>query len=460
MKKLFSFLLIAAFAFGGSAFAAVQLSGSGSLFSSPKTAPASSAPLGLFEFSLSQDAGESLVSVGVLVQPTGTSTIVSSDLGALNLYRDNGDGLFNPSVDVVAGSQGTVLIGSTTTISATSNNSLSSATSTPTKFFVSLGTGATWSDALTPDSVTVTLVQNSIITTSNSPSSAPVTAPAIVADTTGPKLVSAVAHNTGPTGAKEAGDTIVLHFNESTNKVSLSSSSVAALLSVNNGHTILDANGNLGSASWDASGKQLTITLSGSSSTTVPTVTLGDTIQIAAATPLMDAAGNKATGAVTLVGTFGTVTPPPTIPSDSTCTNALINGRLYSVEGYMFIYQAKECKLVLLKGEAYYPVAGNQFENVIHLSVFPQPGQPTDPVITPRDQAKLELKELLKQRRAEIEMVRQKYEVKIEELKKKIDEQKSEQNDNRKEERKKVKEKVKKLKQEIKEVKKEGKKKH
>ncbi len=139
------------------------------------TTLAASTEKAVFEFALTASAAETLSSVTVTVN---SSTAIESDLDAVTVYKDDGSGIFN-GADLVAGTNATVNVGSTTTVATASNNTL-----TGGKFFVVLKTDAAWAGT---DSVTVTLNTNGLTTSANSPSTNSATTSAISATSlTGP----------------------------------------------------------------------------------------------------------------------------------------------------------------------------------------------------------------------------------------------------------------------------------
>lgn len=293
-------------------------SGPTSLVTTTTYVKASSNALGLFKFNVTQDAGETLSSVKVRVNAVAPSTVASENIAAITVYKDNGDGLFDPSIDLLAGTQNSVNIGSDTTIATAANNSISTST-TQGNFFVSLATAASWSSTSTPDTIQVVFPSDGIATSATSPTvSATVTAD-IIADTVAPTLLSAVAFDTGSTVTKTSGDSIVFTFSEATNKLAITSANATSTFMVNNGHSLLDGSGNLGLAVWNVGGTMLTLTFTGTS--TVPTVELGDAIAIGG-NLIHDAANNAANGSAILTGTFGVVIPAT---FDSTITTQVRN---------------------------------------------------------------------------------------------------------------------------------------
>lgn len=333
-----------------------------SLVTSPTVLSASSAPLGLFSFNLN-NANSSLTSVAVTVNDNTPSTMPGSHLASLALYRDNGDGIFNPTTDLLVGSQATVNVGTPTTITATANNALSSTT----KFFVAVSTASGWTAVAPADSFTVAFPANAIVTAANSPTVSAVTTATISAATSttgGPVLTSVLAQNTGGTAAKEAGDSLVFTFSEATNKPAVTASNIMSVFSLNNGHTFLDSSGQIGSAAWNTSGNVLTLVLSGTGSTTVATVQPGDTVTALSPSIITDSLGNQASGSATITGSFG----GGVRTQHGVCSNGLINGRLYMVQGNTQVYLAANCALKPFKGKAVGHAKGKKFRNIITLS--------------------------------------------------------------------------------------------
>ncbi len=277
-----------------------------SLVTSPVEIKASSTPLTVFKFALTADAGETLASAKVNIANAGSSVAAGTDVGSVTVYRDDGDGVFEPGVDLVAGTETTANIGSVTTVATPSNNGL------PGTFFVTFATSASWSDALPKDSVTVTFTTDGIVTSANSPVVASVTTSTITADTTGPVLTGAVAKNTGGNVGLEAGDSIELTFGEATGKPVFTPAQLSATFTLTSSHSLLDGNGLFQSQSWSADGLKLILTLS--SNVSLPTVVLGDTVTVQGSL-ITDASGNSATGNQALTGTFGTDVTGPVLTS-------------------------------------------------------------------------------------------------------------------------------------------------
>lgn len=279
-----------------------------SLVTSPLLAKASSSPIGLFKLSLNADSAETLSSIAVTVSNNGASTATGAEFSSLAVYRDTGDGVFDPASDVLAGSQTSVNIGSPTVIATASNNPI------PATFFVALSTSSTWSDAAPADSITVSLAADGVVTSANSPTVTAASTSTITADTTGPQLTSVVASDTGGAPGLNAGDSLVFTFGEATTKPALTAVDLATALTLSSGHTYLDGLGIFASQNWNAAGTQFTVVLSGN--VNLPTVAVGDTVTMAGSL-IKDAVGNAATGAVAITGTFGVAsdTTGPTLTS-------------------------------------------------------------------------------------------------------------------------------------------------
>jgi hypothetical protein len=128
MRTIISFLAITAVLasfFGANPVnAAVSVTGPVSLITDPTLVKASAGPIGLFEFSLNQTAGETLSSVSAVANQNATTTVSGGDLASLSLYKDNGDGSFNSVSDALVGSQTAITLGSTTMISAAASTTL------------------------------------------------------------------------------------------------------------------------------------------------------------------------------------------------------------------------------------------------------------------------------------------------------------------------------------------------
>src|SRR3989338_3677598 len=76
-----------------------------SLVLDPILVKASSAPVALFSFTFTQDAGETLSSVTVQVNQNATTTVSGGDLANISLYKDDGSGTFSSGSDALAGIQ-------------------------------------------------------------------------------------------------------------------------------------------------------------------------------------------------------------------------------------------------------------------------------------------------------------------------------------------------------------------
>lgn len=275
-----------------------------SLVTSIKFLRASSSPLALFKFALGADASETLSSVTVQVDNTGTSTVTSAEFAGLSVYRDDGDGIFEPGVDTLINTAGTVNLGATTAITTDTNNSL------PGTFFVTMATSASWNDSDPVDSVIVTLPVDGVVTSANSPTITEVMTTPITADTTGPQITIVQAKDTGSTATKTAGDSIDFTFDEATNKPTLTPTQLASTLGLSSSHSLLDGLGLVLNEAWNTEGTILTVTLS--SNISIPTVEVGDTVTIQGAL-ITDAVGNSATGSQTITGSFITDVAGPVL---------------------------------------------------------------------------------------------------------------------------------------------------
>lgn len=347
-----------------------------SLVPDPILVRASSADIGLFALTLSQDAGETLSSVAVTVANAGDSAAGSSDIATLKVFKDDGDSMFEPNQDAEAGSQTTVNVGSPSIITTGTNNTI-----TGGMFFVSFATAALWSDTSPKDSITVSLAVDAITTSENSPSITPLTTSTVTADTTAPTLTSVVAKNTGGTSAKEAGDALEFTFSESTNKLAVTAANIANYLSLNNSHSFLDGAASIGGAAWNTEGTVLTVTLS--AATSLPSVEVGDEATIAGS-DLQDLAGNSAAGSKVITGSF---TEASTGDDEGTfgarCGNAVINGRLYKIGDEPTVYLAAACRLKPFRGAAVFNSRGLKFANIITLPSLPENVKVLDKPVLP-----------------------------------------------------------------------------
>jgi len=347
-----------------------------SLITSPTTVGAASSPVGLISFVLSADATETLSSVTVTVNAVAGSTVTGSDLAKVSVYKDDGNGTFNSGTDTEIGSQTTVNVGTPTTITTASNNALTSATT----FFVSLSTAASWSGTAPADSVTVTIASDGIATSANSPTVTAVTTNTISAPTTIPTLSTAVASNTAGTKS------VALTFGSPTNSPTINAANINGVLVLNNSHSWLDGNGGLGTATWNAGGTVLTVTLTSAISN--PTIVVGDTVTITGTIVKDLTATNNATGTATISGNFSGSTSNGGDDDDDdkvgrTCGSGLINGRLYKLAGDTdsTVYLAASCKLKPFRGAAVFRARGHKFQNIIPLQILPTADVTTDPAL-------------------------------------------------------------------------------
>ncbi len=406
------------------AFAAVTVdAGPTSLVTSDMTVGASSSQISVFSFELTGDDSETLSSVTVQLDNNGSSDVTSGDIASVRVYRDNGNGSFNSGTDLLAGSESAVNIGSETVIETNDNNDLSAEA---VKFFVTLGTDSSWGETDPLDSIEVTLVEDGVETSQDSPSTNELTTSTISAEDTedgdGPELISAVAKNTGGSSAKEDGDTVVFTFDEETNKATINASNINSVLDLNNSHSFLDGDGNLGSTTWNSAGTVLTVTIS--DDTSLPTVAVGDVVTVSGSV-IKDADGNNADGSETISGSFVGASSdddddctevqaslsnddsdddqdadedsnnddedndcdnsgPKGEGQGKSCGNALVNGKLYKVADSPTVYLAAACRLKPFRGAAAFHARGLKFQNIIVLSslsgleVSSQPALPAE----------------------------------------------------------------------------------
>lgn len=345
-----------------------------SLVPDPILVKGSSSAVPLFSFTIGQDAGETLSSVAVLVMQNGTTTVSGADLAKIEVFKDDGDGSFDAG-DTVQGTQSTVNLSPTTTIVPTGGAPLASGV-----FFVTLSTSASWSGSAPADSIKVTFPADSITSSAGVVSNGSATTNSITADTTGPVLDGALAKNTGGTGNKEAGDSVELVFSEGTNKPTINSGNVNAILTLSSGHSWLSTDGTLGGASWNTDGKVLTITLGATT-----TAAVGDTVTVSGST-ITDIAGNSALGNRPIVGTFGG--KPADDDKDENrghgrCGNDLKNGRLYKIRGEATVYLAAACRLKPFRGAAVFHARGHKFQNIIILDSLPSDVTISDKPVLP-----------------------------------------------------------------------------
>ncbi len=358
--KKFSFLvIIVSLVLANPVWSAVNItSGPSSLITSPVLVKASSQPIGLFWFDLAQTAGETLSAVTVNIANFGSSMTTGSHFASVAVYKDNGNGVFDPATDLLAGSQISVNVGSNTVIATASNNIIDGG-----RFFVSLATSSAWTATTPADSIRVTLLSSGITTSVNSPTIMAVTTNTLTADTAVPTLISAAAQNTGSTINKGAGDSIVLYFSKPTNKPVITAANIINVLILNNNHSFLDGSGALGSASWNLLGTNLTISLS--SNTSLPTVEIGDTVTVVGDL-IKDTAGNNVIGSVIIRGSFGQKIPF----SGTECANGLNNGQLYRVGEDGPVVLAAACQLKVFKGQAVNHAKGNKFRNIVNINNY------------------------------------------------------------------------------------------
>ena len=155
----------------------------------PMMIGADSMDVAVIDFTLSQDAGETLSSITVMLEDVGGSLdLTAGDISHLKVYQDEGNGNFD-GTEPLSGSSTVITIGTSTpiTILTPNNNAIAGGGTT---FFVTVSTGATWSDSA-QDAVVFLLASNAIVTSANSPVITPLNdMNALVADTSAPTVVS------------------------------------------------------------------------------------------------------------------------------------------------------------------------------------------------------------------------------------------------------------------------------
>ncbi|MBX4187969.1 MAG: hypothetical protein KW793_02420 [Candidatus Doudnabacteria bacterium] len=340
------------------------------------TTLAADSELAVFKFALTGDDAETLSSVKVTVN---SSTAVSDDLDRIAVLKDDGDGSFDND-DTEVGSNTNVNIDSLTTINTSSGDlDLTS----EELFFVVIETDSSW---LADDSITITLGTSGIVTSDNSPTVSAVTTSAINAsdeDEDGPDLQSAVAMNkTGSTSGLEAGDKVVLTFDEATEKPTIDKDNIDDVLVLNNSDSWLDDDGEIGSATWNSAGTVLTVVLSDGNG--VPDIALGDTVTVTGSV-IQDEDDNDATGTKTITGSFSASNDDNDDECDeeegdnddcdeedptAVCAGGIINGRLYKLSGSenTTVYLAAGCRLKPFRGAAVFHARGHKFQNITELS--------------------------------------------------------------------------------------------
>jgi len=119
----------------------------------------------------------------------------------------------------------------------------------------------------------------------------------------GANLVSAMADDPSSNGKGiQAGDRVVIKFNGATDGATINAANIDSALNLG-GNSWLDGSGNIGSAAWSTDVKTndtLTVTLSSTSG--LPTITVGDTVSLDGT--IKDTSARPIIGAVVVAGTF------------------------------------------------------------------------------------------------------------------------------------------------------------
>ena len=123
-----------------------------------------------------------------------------------------------------------------------------------------------------------------------------------------PSLLSATAvdNNAGQPGV-QAGDTVALVFDRSTNASAVTAANINTALALNNGHSWLDGDSVIGSAVWSTTTvSNETVPITFSAGTGAPTIAVGDSLTVGAGTIRDVTSANDATGSPpTIGGAFG-----------------------------------------------------------------------------------------------------------------------------------------------------------
>lgn len=226
---------------------------------------------------------------------------------------------------------------------------------------LTMSSGNSLPTLLIGDTVTVTGSVIKDAMGNNATGSVAITGSFAVVDSTAPLLKSVVAYNkAGGSETKEAGDYVVVTFNEATNAPAISKSNINSVLALNNSHSWLDGAGELGAAVWNDVKTALTVTLSGA--TSLPTLAIDDTVTIYGSV-IKDVAGNAATGSLAITGSFKTETSSDTDDFGKEC-GVIKNGWLYRIEGSDTVYLAAGCKLKPFRGAAVFKARGHKFQDI------------------------------------------------------------------------------------------------
>ena len=123
-----------------------------------------------------------------------------------------------------------------------------------------------------------------------------------------PSLFSATAvdNNAGQPGV-QAGDTVALVFDRSTNASAVTAANINTALALNNGHSWLDGDSVIGSAAWSITTvSNETVPITFSAGTGAPAIAVGDSLTVGAGTIRDVTSTNDATGSPpTIGGAFG-----------------------------------------------------------------------------------------------------------------------------------------------------------
>jgi hypothetical protein len=186
MKAFAISLGLLAFAF--TANAAVNIDVPPASLVASETEVEASTSLAVFEFGLTATDSETIESVSITLN-SASATV--DDINSIDLYSDDGDGVFDDSVDTEIGSETDIIIGSEMVIEVTGDNALVGDT-----MFVILQTSSDWDEV---DDLTVTFNANGIITSADSPIFIEITTSAIVSPEATPTPTPTPTPSTTPT---------------------------------------------------------------------------------------------------------------------------------------------------------------------------------------------------------------------------------------------------------------------
>jgi uncharacterized protein YfiM (DUF2279 family) len=134
---------------------------------------------------------------------------------------------------------------------------------------------------------------------------------AVVKPLAPPAFVSVIATNTGNNVGIGAGDTIVITFDQNTNKPAITAANLNLWFKLSSGHSFGTSLIN-SDINWNSTGNILTVSLSNVTGTTFA---IGDTVSVQAAAGLKNSAGSTAASTATSLASTGSFTSSPVISS-------------------------------------------------------------------------------------------------------------------------------------------------